>query len=59
MRIPLLRLPFWPILVIEIRPILVGAYGYVPTFLFKYMEDLGLEKKEAKKHISKDAGNCE
>ena len=35
----------------EFLPIIVGALGYMPKCLFKYMEDLGFQKNEAKKHI--------
>ena len=35
----------------EFLPIIVGALGYIPKCLFKYMEDLGFQKNEAKKHI--------
>ena len=31
----------------EFLPIIVGALGYMPKCLFKYMEDLGFQKNEA------------
>ena len=36
----------------EVIPIVVGALGYIPKCLFKYMEDLGFKKNEAKRHIN-------
>ena len=47
---PLLRNMQIPDYRFEMLPIIVGTLGYVPLCLFKYMNDLGLEKKEATKH---------
>ena len=40
----------------EFLPMIVRAFGYIPKRLFKYAEDIGFEKKETKKHISKMQG---
>ena len=40
----------------EMLPIVIGALGYIPKCLLSHMEDLGFEKKEAKRHINKIQG---
>ena len=37
----------------EMLPIVIGALGFVPLGLFNFTTNLGYEKKEALKHISK------
>ena len=40
----------------EMVQIVIGALGYIPKCLLNYIEDLGFEKKEAKRHINKMQG---
>ena len=37
----------------EMLPVIVGALGLVPSYLFNCMNDLGIERTEALRHIDK------